>query len=62
MDFFRYNLGAFYFGTNHFAMAKYQLNESYQIHVMFLGEDHQDTKIVKAALDEVSKIVSHMNI
>ena len=55
--FSRYNLGTFYFGTNHFAMAKYQFNESYHIHKTFLGEDHADTKVVKAALDEVSKMV-----
>ena len=53
---FRYNLGAFYFGTNHFARAKYQFNESYKIHKIFLGDDHLDCNVIKQALDEVSKM------
>ncbi|XP_052059702.1 uncharacterized protein LOC127700331 [Mytilus californianus] len=54
----RYNLGAFYFGTNHFAKAKYQFTESYRVYVLFLGEDHPETKAVKQALDAVSSMGS----
>ncbi|XP_063416845.1 uncharacterized protein LOC134699089 isoform X1 [Mytilus trossulus] len=49
----RFNLGAFYYGDNHFAKAKYQFEEAYRIHVMFLGENHPDTIRVKGALDLV---------
>ncbi|XP_063416779.1 uncharacterized protein LOC134699017 [Mytilus trossulus] len=52
----RYNLGALYFGTNHFAKSKYQFTESYRVYVLFLGEDHPETKAVKQALDAVSSI------
>ncbi|CAG2215023.1 NPHP3 [Mytilus edulis] len=31
----RYNLGALYFGTNHFAKSKYQFTESYRVYVLF---------------------------
>lgn len=51
--FSRFNLGAFYYGDNHFAKAKYQFEEAYRIHVMFLGENHPDTIRVKGALDLV---------
>ncbi|CAG2192362.1 unnamed protein product [Mytilus edulis] len=50
----RYNLGAFYFGTNHFEKARFQFTESYKIHVMFLGDNHPDTVAVKEALNTVS--------
>lgn len=53
----RYNLGAFYFGTNHFSRAKFQFYASHKIHVAFLGKDHPDTMAVKEALDTVSKMV-----
>ncbi|XP_076109505.1 uncharacterized protein LOC143078527 [Mytilus galloprovincialis] len=54
----RYNLGALYFGTNHFAKSKYQFTESYRVYVLFLGEDHPETKAVKQALDAVSSMTS----
>lgn len=49
----RYNLGAFYFGTNHFAKARYQFEEAYQVLQAFLGEDHPDTVAAKKARDSV---------
>ena len=53
----RYNLGAFYFGTNFFSKAKFQFEESYRVLTAFLGAEHQDTKAAKEALDTVSKMV-----
>ncbi|KAL4237051.1 hypothetical protein ACF0H5_005435 [Mactra antiquata] len=50
----RYNLGAFYFGTNYFGKAKYQFNEAHRIFTSFLGDQHPDTVAAKKALDTVS--------
>lgn len=52
---FRYNLGAFYFGTNHFAKARYQFEEAYQVLQAFLGDDHPDTVAAKQAWDSVKE-------
>ncbi|XP_053394800.1 uncharacterized protein LOC123525710 isoform X2 [Mercenaria mercenaria] len=50
----RYNLGAFYFGTNYFAKARYQFEEAYKVLQSFLGDDHPDTLAAKQAKDSVS--------
>ncbi|XP_033745872.1 LOW QUALITY PROTEIN: uncharacterized protein LOC117331312 [Pecten maximus] len=52
----RYNLGTFYFATNYFAKAKYQLQESYNVFLSFLGAEHPDTKAAKEAMDEVGTV------
>ncbi|XP_060078987.1 uncharacterized protein LOC132558436 [Ylistrum balloti] len=52
----RFNLGTFYFATNYFAKAKYQLQESYNVFLSFLGADHPDTKAAKEAMEEVGPV------
>ncbi|XP_069101362.1 uncharacterized protein [Argopecten irradians] len=52
----RYNLGTFYFATNYFAKARFQLQESYNVFLSFLGADHPDTKAAKEAMEEVGPV------
>ena len=52
--YFRFNLGMFYFGINHFAKARYQFKESHDVFNSFLGADHPDTKAAEEALLIVS--------
>ncbi|XP_013386754.1 TPR repeat-containing protein DDB_G0287407-like [Lingula anatina] len=53
----RYNLGAVYFATNHFAKAKYQFEHCAATFKAFLGEDHVQTKDALSALNDVKGLV-----
>ncbi|XP_077992057.1 uncharacterized protein LOC144446177 [Glandiceps talaboti] len=52
----RHNLGAFYFGNNHLARAKYQFQEAIKVYEAFLDTDHSDDilKETQQALDDVT--------
>ncbi|CAH1253937.1 TEP1 [Branchiostoma lanceolatum] len=53
----RYNLGAFYFATSHYARSKYQFEQAASVFESFLGPDHPDTAEAKEAMDTAAAFV-----
>ncbi|XP_078619476.1 uncharacterized protein LOC144886633 isoform X1 [Branchiostoma floridae x Branchiostoma japonicum] len=53
----RYNLGAFYFATSHYARSKYQFEQAAAVFESFLGPDHPDTAQAKEARDTAAAFV-----
>ncbi|XP_019626894.1 PREDICTED: uncharacterized protein LOC109471895 isoform X3 [Branchiostoma belcheri] len=53
----RYNLGAFYFATSHYARSKYQFEQAAAVFESFLGPDHPDTAQAKEAMDTAAAFV-----
>ena len=54
---YRYNLGVFYFATDSFSRAKYQLEQAETIFSTFLGQDHPDTQEASETLKDVCAFI-----
>ena len=46
-------MGLFYFATNRFQSALYQLDEAVSAYRALLGDDHEDTKEAEAARQDL---------